>query len=202
MAPAPRMAKSKSGMTRPLQRLGDVLHETAVLGLGLRWVALQNPAVAADEELLEVPADVAGDAAVLRGEEVVERVAVGAVHLELRAQREAHLVVGAAEGGDLRLAAGFLRGELVAWEPHHGEVLLPQLALQLLEPGVLRRQAAAAGDVHRERHLAPQRSQQVLGAVDLTDRNIVKAAHAVRSRQIRFGHVRYTTAWLNIGGHA
>ena len=59
-----------------------------------------------------------------------------------------------------------------------------------------------AGDIHGERYLAPQRSQQVLGAVDPTDRNIVKAAHAVRSRQIRFGHVRYTTAWLNIGGYA
>src|SRR6267143_317585 len=185
MAPAPRMAKSKSGMTRPLQRFGDVLHETAVLGFGFRWVALQNPAIAADEELLEVPADVAGDAAVLRSEEAVERVAVGAVHLQLRAQREAHLVVGAAEGGDFRLTAGFLRGELVAWEPHHGEVLLLQLALQLLEPGVLRRQAAAAGDIHRERHLALQRSQQVRGAVDPTHCNIVKATHEVRPRQIR-----------------
>src|SRR6266403_670214 len=63
MAPAPRMAKSKSGMTRPLQRLGDVLHEPAVLGFGLGRVALQNPAVAADQEFLEVPADLAGDTA-------------------------------------------------------------------------------------------------------------------------------------------
>src|ERR1700694_599153 len=151
MAPAPRMAKSKSGMAGPLQRLGDVLHETAVLGFGFRWVAPQNPAIAADEELLKVPADVAGDATVLRDEEAVDRMAVGAVHLELRAQREAAVVVAAAERRDFRLAAGFLCRELVAGETHHGEVLLPQLAVQLLQPGILRRQAAAAGERRRRR---------------------------------------------------
>src|SRR5256885_2176120 len=201
MAPAPRMAKSKSGMGGALQRLGDVQHEPAVLGFGLRRVALQYPPVAADEEFLEVPADVAGDAPVLGGEEAVERMAVGAVHLEFRAQREAHVVVAAAEGGDLRFAARFLRGELVAWETHHGEVLLPQLTLQLLEPGILGRQAAATGDIHRQSYLATQPSQQVLAAVYPTYRNVVKAAHDVCSVLIRV-YVRYTRASLNIGAHA
>src|SRR5579863_2127295 len=65
MAPAPRIAKSKSG-TAPfrLQGFGDVLHETAVLRPGLGRIALEHAAVAADQELLEVPADVAGDAGV------------------------------------------------------------------------------------------------------------------------------------------
>ena len=54
---------------RPSERLGDVLHQPAVLRLGLGRIALEHAAVAADEELLEVPADVAGDAAVGGGQE-------------------------------------------------------------------------------------------------------------------------------------
>src|SRR5256885_10162786 len=127
--------------------------------------------------------------------------AVGAVHLEFRAQREAHVVVAAAEGGDFRLAARFLRGELVAWETHHGEVLPLQITLQLLEAGILGRQAAATGDIHRESYLATQSSQQVLAAVYPTYRNIVEAAHDVCSVQIRT-YVPYTRASLNIGAHA
>src|SRR5882762_8586008 len=202
IAPAPRMAKSKSGMTEALQRLGDVLHEPAVLGFGLGRVALQNPAVAADEEFLEVPADLAGDTPVLGCEEAVQRMAVGAVHLEFRAQREAHVVVVAAERGDFRFAPRFLGGELVARETHYGEVLLLQLTVQLLEPGILRRQAAATGDIHRQRYLAAQRSQQVLGPVNSRYRNIVKAAHDVCSRRIRVSMYHTPDAWLNIGAHA
>jgi hypothetical protein len=44
-----------------LQRVCDVLHQTAVLRLGRRRVALENAAVAADQEFLEIPGDVAGD---------------------------------------------------------------------------------------------------------------------------------------------
>jgi hypothetical protein len=71
MAPAPRIANSYSvdafmretpaARRRPSKRLGDVLHEPAVW-LHRRWVAPAHLAVAADEKLLEVPADVVLDA--------------------------------------------------------------------------------------------------------------------------------------------
>jgi len=46
-------------------------------------------------------------------------------------------------------------------KPTNRKVLIAQLALQLLEPGVLRRQAATARHIHRERDLAAQSAQQV-----------------------------------------
>src|ERR1700756_2296910 len=199
IAPAPRTANSKSGMSVcALQRLRNVLHEAAVFGLGLRRVALEHPAVATDEELLEVPADVAGNAGVSCGEETIDRVSVGTVHLELGAQREAHVVGAAAEGGDLRLAPRLLPGKLIAGEADHGEVLVPQLLLQLLEPGILRSQAAAARHIHRQRHLAAQRPQQITVAVDPRDCNVVKAAHGSALPADPHGHVPYTSGRLNI----
>src|SRR5271170_2455957 len=108
------MAKSKSGMAVPrrvrLERLGDVLHQAAVVRLGFRRVALEHPAVAADEELLEVPADVAGHAAARGGEELVDRVAVGAVDVDFPTERKGHIVGAAAEADDLSLAARLLAG--------------------------------------------------------------------------------------------
>src|SRR5207253_3077647 len=169
-------ATSKSALAVcALQRLGDVLHEAAVLRNGLWRVTLQYPPVTGDEELLEVPADVARNAGARPGEEAVDRVAAGPVYLELAAQGEAHVVGAAAEGGDFRFAPRLLRGELIAGEADHGEVLVPQLPLQLLEARILRSQTAAAGHVHRQRHLAAQRSQQVIGAVDPRDGKVVEA---------------------------
>src|SRR5438094_9981990 len=93
IAPAPRIANSKSAMAVcALQRLGDVLHEAAVLRDGLRRVTLQYPPVPGDEELLEVPADVARNAGARPGEEAVDRVAAGPVYPKLAAQRDAPLV--------------------------------------------------------------------------------------------------------------
>ena len=103
------------------------------------------------------------------------------VDLELRAQRKSHVVLGVAEGGDLRFAAGLLPGELVAREAHDSEAFASQLAVQLLEPLVLRREAAAARDIDGERDVTVQRAEQVRRAVDAGDRDVVKAAHVGRS---------------------
>src|SRR5215217_5584312 len=72
------------------------------LGLDLRAEAGHHVAVAIDEELLEVPPDVAvvtlgvGE----RRERVVQRVAVLAVDVDLLGQRERHAVRRRAELGD------------------------------------------------------------------------------------------------------
>ncbi|MNN57388.1 hypothetical protein D3C81_1723750 [compost metagenome] len=68
--------------------------------------------------------------------------AVMAVDLDLGAQREADPVVEAAERADLRLAARLLSGELVARQAQHAEAALAVLLMEMLQPGVLRRQAA------------------------------------------------------------
>src|SRR5947208_16082096 len=140
IAPAPRIANSKSAMAGcALQRLGDVLHEAAVLRDGLRRVTLQYPPITGDEELLEVPADVAHNAGARPDEEAVDRVAAGPVYLQLAAQGEAHVVGAAAAGRDFGFAPRLLRGDLIAGEADHGQVLVQQLPLQLFEARILRR---------------------------------------------------------------
>src|SRR5262249_9556562 len=147
------------------ERVGDVLHQPPVARLGGGRVAVQNAAVAADEEFLEVPGDVAGKAALRGSQETVHGVTLRTVDLELLAQREAHTVAGTAEFNDLGGAAGLLPGELITGKANHREVLRGELALQLLQALVLRREPAAAGDVDRQGYPAMQRSEQIGRAV-------------------------------------
>ena len=69
--------------------------------------------------------------------------AVRPVHVDLPEEREGDAVGGAAEGLDLLRGPGLLPLELVAGEPDDHEAPIPVLLRELLEPRVLRRQAAA-----------------------------------------------------------
>src|SRR5690606_18999681 len=79
-----------------------------------RRVTLDHPAVAADEELGEVPLDRFGaEDARLRGlEPRVERMRSGTVHVDLAEHREGHAEARFAEPGDLGLAIRLLGTEL------------------------------------------------------------------------------------------
>jgi hypothetical protein len=132
-----------------------------VVGPGGRGEPDDLPAVGGHDELLEVPANVA---AVARGvgdvgELLVDRVASGAVDVDLLGHREADAVGGAAERLDLLGGARLLRAELVAREADDGEPARAVLGLQRLEGAVLRGQAAAAGDVHEQEGLAAVRGE-------------------------------------------
>src|SRR5690606_15239372 len=127
------------------------------LRLDLGREARRDRAVGRDQELLEVPADVAGVAAgVGRADQApVERVAPLAVDLDLLGHREGDTVGGRAELGDLLRGAGLLAHELVAWHPEDGEAPVRVPFLQALQAGVLRGEAALRGDVDNEHGLAP-----------------------------------------------
>src|SRR5215470_18237010 len=202
IAPAPSTAKSNSGMARPCvtasERLGDILQEPVVARFRLRRIALEHLSVAANEEFLEIPADIAGNTVLSGSEEKVHGMALRTVHLELRAEWKSDVVFATTEGCDLRFAARLLPCELVAGEAHHREALGSELALQLLEPPVLRSEPAVAGDVDGERHLAPQCAEQIRSAIDAVDRDVVEPAHGWHSFGVRRGCVRYTKARLNI----
>ncbi len=109
-----------------------------------------------DEELLEVPLDVAGLAlGVGMGHQLlVERVAILAVDLDLLEHREGHAVGRRAEGGDLLGTARLLGPELVAGEAKHAEPTVPVRGLEALQPLVLGGEPALRGDVHDEQRLA------------------------------------------------
>ena len=95
--------KRSARATQPASAFSIASTSSVASGLDHRREAGDDLAVAADEELLEVPADVAGVALGVGGrrELLVQRVAVVAVHLDLLGERERHVVVGAAERLDL-----------------------------------------------------------------------------------------------------
>src|SRR5688572_2827220 len=111
------------------------------------------------------------------GEPRVERMAAGSVDIEFLAHREGHAVGRRAEGLDLRLGAGLLRAELVAGKADDREVLARELLVQPLEVGVLRREAAAARDVHREHDLALERAEEVTLAGDAGQVEVEERRH-------------------------
>src|SRR3954466_1968940 len=115
-------------------------------GFGLlgRRISLADLAVAADQELGEVPLDRldAEQAGLLALQPLPQRMRIRAVDLDLGHHREADAVVELAEGRDLVVAARVLVAELVARKADDHQaafaVLLPQF-FQALE---LRREAA------------------------------------------------------------
>ena len=147
-------------------------------GLGGRPVAVEHLAVAADQELREVPLDgPAEQAALLALEPLVERVGVLAVDLDLGEHGERDAVLLLAEGGDLLLGAGFLPAELVAREPEDGEALVGVAVVDPLEAGVLRREAALRRGVHHQHDRTLVRREVDRRAVDIRGLEVVERRH-------------------------
>src|SRR4051794_17542217 len=134
----------------------DVGHERGVVGCHHGRVAGDDLAVGRDEELLEVPADVAVVALHIGrpGELGIERMAAGAVHVDLLEHRERDAVVERAELLDLVGRARLLAAELVAREPEDGEAAVAVVVVDLLEGGVLRGEAALRRHIHDQQGLA------------------------------------------------
>src|SRR5262245_20006947 len=122
----------------------------------------------------------------------------GAIHLELRRERKGYAETAGAELDDLALVAGLLRAELVAGKTDDREALARELLVELLEPGVLRRVAAAARDVDGQHDLAAQRSEQVGRAVDPGHTVVEESGHGLASRPGgRLALLRVRTARLS-----
>src|SRR4051812_9764609 len=145
-------------------------------GSVLRCIALHHPAILADQELGEVPLDRldAEQARGFRRQPLVQRVRVAAVDVDLGHHREAHAVVALAELADLRIAARILRAELVAGEADHHQPAVLVGLVQLLQPAELRREAASAGGVDDQQHLACVLLQRDGLAVDALGLEVVR----------------------------
>src|SRR5205085_3660481 len=147
-APAPDSPMSTGGCrTSSGQRLFDVA--TQAVGRVVGRVALQHLAVAADQELGEVPLDALGaeQPGLFALQPLPQRVSVLAVDLRLGHHRKADPVVELTERGDLVVAAGVLRAEFIARKAHDDQPAVAVVLPQLFEPRELRREAAGAGRV-------------------------------------------------------
>src|SRR5690349_1969479 len=90
----------------------------------LWFEALDDLAVATDEELAEVPLDVAGERRLRSGERDIEWMPLRAVHGDFVEQRKCDVVFVGAKLLDLLVGAGFLAQKLVAWKAEHRETLV------------------------------------------------------------------------------
>jgi hypothetical protein len=106
-----------------------------------------------------------------------QRVGALAVDLDLLRQREADRIVQRTELADLRGITGLLRAELVAREADHHQAALAVVLPQLFQPGVLRGEATAAGDVHQQQRVALVPGQRLRLAVEVTEAEIVGGGH-------------------------
>ena len=126
----------------------------AQIGLDLlrrvdRRIAFQYLTVATNKKFGEVPLDsLAAEESRSRLFEVyIERVRVAAVNLNLSEEGEGDVVGEIAEVFDLRLVPRFLMSKLVTGEAEDGKALFPVSAVERFQPGILRGEAALAGDV-------------------------------------------------------
>src|SRR6478672_2293770 len=79
---------------------------------------------------------------------------IAAVDVDLLEQGKADLIFAVAELGDLFGVARLLAAELVAGKAEHGKAARRQLAVQRLQPLILRGEAAFARGVDDEQHLS------------------------------------------------
>ncbi len=122
-----------------------------------------------DEELVEVPADIQLAIRVRLGffQELVKRMGLVPVDLDLVEKGERDVVFGGTEGLDLLVAAGLLGVELVAGEAQDHETLSLVFLIKLFQTRVLRGKAAFAGHVHDQQYLALVFGQGNHVAVDI-----------------------------------
>src|ERR1700679_42519 len=118
-----------------------------------RLKASDRLSVARDEELGEVPLDLAADVG-RRSEVSVERRLIVALYRDLRHHRKLHVELAAAELSDLCIGAGLLVGEVVRRHADDHQAFVLVLLVDGLERGVLRRKSAGAGDVDHQQYLA------------------------------------------------
>src|SRR3546814_716893 len=104
----------------------------------------------------------------------IQRMLIGAAHRDLREQREVHVVIRRAEILDLGVAAGLLFLEIVGREAEHFQPLAALVLIQLFQPFVLRRQTALRRHVDDQQHLALERSEVGVTAIDALDRDVVE----------------------------
>ena len=162
---------------------------------------LDDVAVAVDQELCEIPLDVAwflgacqtvlgeqftqfGDfrlgRIVLRScslEELVDRIGVRSVHLDLGKLIERCIVLERAELVDFVIAPRRLVSKLVAREVEYLKPLVVVLGVELFKPRVLRREATARGGVDDQEHLALERCDVKARSVAALGRELIDAVH-------------------------
>lgn len=152
-----------------------------LLRLGGRAIATDDPAIATDQELGEVPLDRGGaqEATFLPPQPLPQWISGRSIDIDPGGQRETHPVIKLAEGLDLLRIARFLVAELVAGKADHHQALFAVTLPQCLQPGVLRGEATTAGHIDQQQDLPPLLFQLLDAAVDVGPGVLPDRCHGV-----------------------
>ena len=99
----------------------------------------------------------------------VERIRIAALDRDLGEDREVHTIGQPAEILDLGIRARLLPGEIVGREAEHDQAAIAIVAVERLEPVILRRQPAFGRDIDDQKHLASivaKAGRRAIGALD------------------------------------
>ena len=151
-----------------------------VFGSRHRREAADDLAGPIDQELLEVPRDIArcSLAWLFRLQQLIQRAGAATVDFDLREHRKAHVVLACGELEDLCIGSGLLCTELVAWKGEHGETVPLVVVVKRTQTCVLGREASKGGHVHNETDLVTERSETDLLARDRRHGNVVHLGHS------------------------
>src|SRR5690348_5744426 len=143
-----------------------------------------HPARTVDQEFGEIPFDRrAQQARLFSLEIVVERMRMDAVDVDLFEHGKTDVILAFAEIRDVPRIAWLLGAKLVAGKAEHGEAARRQLAMQRLQPLILRGEATFARRVDDEQDLPLELSEGKVLARQRLGGEIVDARHAL-SRQL------------------
>lgn len=144
-------------------------------------VALDHAAIAVHQEFREIPWDVrfAVVSRRLGGKPLVEITGPFTVDLDLLEHREGRAVLRTRERLDLRVRAWLLGAELVAGKREHDSATRVVLLMQSTQPGVLRRETSAGGDVDDNARLAGEGIKADGITVDTLHGEFVEVAHCI-----------------------
>ncbi len=96
---------------------------------------------------------------------------------DLGEERECHRILGGAELRDLFIRSRLLAGEVVGGEAEDGEAAVFELLIERFERGVLRGEAALAGDVDQQQDFAGVVSEGGRGAGDGGQGDVSEVGH-------------------------
>lgn len=148
-----------------------------------RRIAGDGQPVRIHQKLGEIPCDVlfAGFVRLLSFQPAVKVTGASAVDLDFCEHRKIDLVAGSRELENFSLRSRFLSAELVAGKCQNREALAASHAskrcLQSTQPGVLRRQSSATGDVDNQAGLAVVSGELHGVAVDVVHGQFMEEGH-------------------------
>src|SRR4051812_2667188 len=120
----------------------------------------------------------AENAARLPLQPAVKRMRLGAIDRDLGKDRKADVIDLLAEALDYLGIPRLLLAELVAGEGQDREAARCEILVELVQPGILRGEAAMAGRVDDQEHLALKPAEGHIAFVEITDGKIINIRHA------------------------